>query len=549
MSRALALAAVAVLVAAGTLLWLMREKPETPRAPMPRDAAVAQRSPAPRLADAAAVVAPVETPAAIHGRLTERGKPVPKFEVGVREQFAADFTDEAGEFRIEGVLPGRHVVIAEDRTTGRRAVHEVTVAAGNDAEVNLELAPTGKLEIEVVDSDGAPVGGALVALTGEGAAASYFATKRMETDKDGRIDRLGVTTGPVTVIAVAGGRTVSENLLAREDTQRVRIAFDVRGGLAIEGRVVDDRGVGIGDIEVSLHAGASSDKKTDRAGRFRFERLLAGTYAVTAGGMPDLAHQNVDAGTRDLVLTIPRNGHVEGTVDAPDFISIHLEGGKRTVPTMAKDGHFEVDAPPGHYRIVASVPNGNPIATAETELRPGETTTVHLHAGTTGSVRIVATSFGDSAPVAGIVCGAKHGVARATTDEHGETMLDQLPAGDEEIVCIRGHDVVGRTTVKVDPRAAHTVRLAIVSGDTDADAHRIGADVVHGVFANVEPDGPAATAGIANGDELLAVDGIDATGPNADAAALYVQVHKTPFRVRVRSKGATYAVDLTVTPR
>ncbi|WP_163988832.1 carboxypeptidase-like regulatory domain-containing protein [Pyxidicoccus caerfyrddinensis] len=74
------------------------------------------------------------------------------------------WTDAQGRFQLRGVKPGRYVLQAamEDQGFMRRPWREVALSDGEQAEVELRLAPERSLSGVVVDGSGQPVDGALI---------------------------------------------------------------------------------------------------------------------------------------------------------------------------------------------------------------------------------------------------------------------------------------------------------------------------------------------------------------------------------------------------
>jgi hypothetical protein len=573
--RALVLAGLAVVVAAGALLFLSRTQDRLADIRRTKHGVV-RTDPAPKLApdDArvgdAAVLAPDLAPATIRGRVLAGGKPAGGITVSMNDQLGESISDADGAYELTVARPGPVVVVADDRKTGRRGDRVVEVEAGAElGGIDLELRPTAQLAITVTDADGKPVAGALVGVWGRGATASYFPRPTSATDERGTIERYGLVVGPVTVSAQAGHMPpvlAKASILSAEARVAVNLVIPLSGGRRLAGVVRDDRGAALAQAIVQLGPGGTR-AITDRGGRFAFDRLAEGTYTLIAsreGAADQAVSVDLDAGTTDAVIVVPRPGALDLTLRGFGGADVDVE--PLDVPTAggivaiyATDNTPRTVAlEPGTYRIVAA--SGTAVGSTKISIRPGETTKVALAPSPPISVKGRALRFPDRAPIANLVCRA--GRSSAKTDAHGAFLLDRLPAGELRVACEDpALGVATRGDAALTAAAGQAVELQVdivvaAPGDLGG-ADRLGArlertpDKTSRMFTSIEPSGPAQEAGIGEGDVFVTVEGRPATGRDAETAVTYLSSRPAgrPVAVGVRPKSGSYVVDLTITPR
>lgn len=562
--RALVLVGLAVLVAGGALYFLVRAQEQPVAAVQSRDAGVLERSKKPELVGDAAVEvsAPMWT---IRGRVVERGKAQNAIAVSMQEYLGSDTTDETGAFELHGTRTGAVTVVAEDRTTGRRGTRSVDVATGGELDdIDIEIEATGRLDIRVVDLDGKPVQGAQIAVWGPAAVASFFPTSAAATDRDGAITRFGLTKGRVSVVAlIAGDKIVQTAELATPTShQSMQFVIGRQGGFKIAGVVRDERGTPIAGAHVLIGGSGGVTTETDKAGRFTFERLLEGKYQLTAwtgaasaSTAVDATTTEVETETTDAALVVHRPGTLIGLVrgfSVPPVIEIVPIDPPTNRPQMTNataKGITPIQLRHGRYRILAF--NPNEVGATEATIRPGEKTQIVLEAARPATLYGRATRFPDRAPAAGYQCSA--GPRQATTDARGAFTLEPLAPGPVDVVCEESTTGVGSMRIVAKP-GGNDVRIEVVEAANHL-VDRLGAEIVPSgdqlVFANVKRGGAAATAGVSDGDVLVSVAGISATGPSASAAATYLRT-RAPGQttaIRIRPKTGTAIIDLSVTAK
>lgn len=108
----------------------------------------------------------VGAPSVLEGTVhTAEGEPAASAEVHARHLDGRGSvlatTDLRGRYRLVDLVPGRQLVIAFGRG-GAPVEREIDVPAGLSTELDLDLSPAGKVEVQVVDAGGRDVRGALV---------------------------------------------------------------------------------------------------------------------------------------------------------------------------------------------------------------------------------------------------------------------------------------------------------------------------------------------------------------------------------------------------
>jgi len=337
----------------GVVLWL-RPSRRPPAGSAPDVAAVAERTPASKQVGGRAVV-----PFAwlgqrgvagrrIAGRVLHAGQPVAKAAVRLTTQelhvgewpVAQVESDDAGRFDL-GLRPAsQYRVVAQA---------EGLVAAG--AVVDLRAPdprpPPDALTIELRDCDlvvrgtvNDAAGGVIVGA--QVRAGSYsWEFGITASDEEGRY-RVCVSAGPVHIEAGADGYgTVVKHTHGRGE---VPLDFQLAPEIVIAGRVVDGEGAPIGGAVVVAATnghdpGVVAESAAD--GRFRLERLAAGSYLVVARADDRAAEKSVKLAAGgaidDLVLALEPRTPLSGRV-----VVGGRPGGGATVIVSSVDGPWKL---------------------------------------------------------------------------------------------------------------------------------------------------------------------------------------------------------------
>jgi protocatechuate 3,4-dioxygenase beta subunit len=514
------------------------------------------------------VVLEVHRLGSIHGRVTRLGKPVENVEVCcVRTPFTFDNrvrSDADGHYEFTGVPAGTYPIGGGDDEIGAFTVGtKVTLAAGEDKTVDLELDMAGTIAGTVVDKDGKPVPSVFVRWIHEKTAD----VGRAVTDAQGRY-RCGAMTGggiyraavfpaadhqvayptadgkPYPALEVKDGTTLIEN---------VTLAID-RPELAISGRVIDDRGAPVVDATVrGLPAQPGQEPHfnmwmrlamtaTDGDGRFTLRDLVPGGYALQAratdgseGISPPIA-----AGAKDVVVKIERAGAIAGTLigfSQPPVVYVRTIGAYQLTPALVDGGAFHVEGlHVGHYQVDAQTTYEGEAQLVD--VRAGQTAQVTLTSHGKGAIDATVVDFKTKAPLANVICHAVmavDGVAgitnwdsttAPTSDARGHLSIDPAPAGTVMVACeppVRWSRPTAMVVVAAGSRASVTVPAVELTVENPGE---IGVSFdwlrVPPNIATVVPGSSAAKAGVQVGDLVTEVNGLAVAGLNGPGVGFLI---------------------------
>lgn len=357
------------------------------------------------------------------------------------------------------------------------------------------------------------------------------------------------------------------------ETARVKLVVESQAGV-IRGRVVDGAGAAVTDAFVDAQreseSAAASDGNareamrwgwsrtpmlTDTDGNFAIEKLSPGKYTVRAyrkGGGETLA-EKVPVG-QSVTLTIRQTGSIAGTAKTaegkvPDVMTVSISdtktGFRRREQFFRSGGEFTMrDLPAGSFNVSATATEGTGSATAqlaEGQAATGVAIALSARAGVTG--RLVTADTGTplpgfmiqvmptGKPMSEMNTEFGNGNMPPMSDADGKFEVKNAPAGRVQLMAFPinmegslyafARKVVtlegGRSTdigeVKVQKLRA---RPDDKPGDLGYEVKQPGADTdmekMVLTVAVVRPDGPAAAAGMAVGDVIIAVDGQDVRG-------------------------------------
>jgi len=471
--------------------------------------------------------------ATIHGRVLRNGSPVAAAQVSCPHAYV--FTDAAGAYTCTGVDDGPKELFA-DLPSGEWGRGVVTVTQGAPAQLDIPITFDGAICGRLVDERGAPVPD-LVVQVAERTTGDYG---RDTSATDGSFCARKLTGGSYDLTIRAAGRLVTPHLplapitLGPSETANVTIAVDAPH-LTIAGTVRDPEGAPVVDAIVRLAAadvvgtpeyltlGAASLVLTDEDGRFTFTGLPAGDYLVNATARDGSAvtRSPVAAGTRDLAITLAAAGRIDGTLagfTSPPRITVMLTSDAQSiVEAIVDENHFRASGlSPGTYVLMA-VTDAREGDTQKIVVRSGASTSVTMTSRGTATILGTARDFLTRGPVAGLRCasfarqGGTMGAVFTGPDEavpadaQGAFRL-LSSAGEINVLCMGAGTAGSRnTTAKRD--AATTVDLFTVAiapnpGTIDAEI-----EWARPRLAMLVKGGAADSAGLAAGDEIIAVDG------------------------------------------
>jgi hypothetical protein len=413
----------------------------------------------------------------------------------------------------------------------------------------------------VVDPGGRPAPGAEVRLLGAGAgehamvplAGRFVADERGEfrfSAPDGavlearhpgfapgraRVDFAAQVSRRLTVtLGAAGARPAEHGTIAGRVTG---------GGAPLEGALVAarrQRGRGPGSVEPEVVAQVLSGPE----GRFALPDLEAGAYLLSAsheGFAPGRA-LGAQTGGGEVLLDLRRGGSLVGTVRekgsgravAPFTVVVRPAGGRgrrlppRTATVVDGAGRFEVDGlPPGAATVQVSAPAHAPSDELEVEIpEPPGSARLEVELSPGGRLTGAVVERGTGRPLAGARISVEGedapasllgAYAESLSGPDGRFALAGLPARPLSLlVAAEGHHgrILSGIQVPDGGEAGPLqVELSPVQDGEEPQVELAGIGAVlertrSGLrISAVMPGGGAAEAGLAPGDEILAVDG------------------------------------------
>jgi protocatechuate 3,4-dioxygenase beta subunit len=528
----------------------------------------------------------VDAGASIVGRIrTQSGQPLASADIGVWSvetaarvptAYGSDRASRDGDYAVRGLRAGRYrfMVSRPDPGTGMggSTATELVVDVAAKATVHRDIVVPdagGSIAGRVTTAYGAP-GRVLVQARPVGGAASI-----VQSDDGGRFEISSLDPGTYElVVSGATDHGLVDNLTPGEPTTAVvRAGQTTTANLVIElpsgvirGRVVDDRGAPVTDAFVGLGfehddapaigqaRGDGNEILAGSDGRFRANHLSKGPYSVRAyrkgGGEAIAAHVAIGS---DITLVLKATGDITGlahrTGAAIDDLHVSIfdrdtDERLREETFFRTGGKFALrGVPAGHYWI--RVGTGGSERQTMVDLAAEEHAT--LDVALEGNVTVVGRAIDARTrkPVAGIqMLASVSNISwwsstasdlRNVSDPGGRFEVVNVPRGRLEItgrmLDLDGHVfdpvTVHRVVTAEDPDVIDLGEIFVVStttatrGDAGLSFEVSGEPAVARAIG-VEPDGPAGRAGIANGDVIIAIDGIAVTGGAASAASTLV---------------------------
>lgn len=535
--------------------------------------------------------------ASTHGHVTRNGKPVaganvlympPAHELRMYGRQTAARTDASGTFSL-AVPAGTGQVIVWDRASKAFAdPRMITVAVGEDQELDFELGHAGEARGIVVDEAGAPVPGVYMRMDLANGMSDWCESI---TSTKGEFDcaLLAGGTYRATVTPTPGSRrgfaSATGDHFALIDVPTdgavtgIRLAIK-NERLGISGTVVDDTGEPVPDAQVVAETRGIATMDfpstlSDANGHFEIENLARGTYDLNAhaadgseGRAPGIA-----AGSASATVRIERSGAIEGTLSGFKSTPIVLVTTASIVPARDAGGLALIDGtrfsrtalPPGRYFVDATA--GAELDSKLVEVHPGERVQIDLRPRQAGTVEGVVLDYASRKPVAGIRCDATVAVDgtaspapadpshQATTDASGHFTVS-APAGQVRINCIpNGTEPISVAGTNVDVAAGRAAKVTVYSVRAVAEAPPSDPGFMLAPFTlpltvgDVLPNGAAASAGLRVGDRLVTIDGASLQGllPQAVMVFLFNHMPGTTVTLGIERAGAAQTIRLPVT--
>jgi hypothetical protein len=474
----------------------------------------------------------LEPGVALTGRVTDaRGAPIAGAEVRARSiarattlapyrprqpdpMRPAEITDADGRFRYAVPAGQQLALIATHTRYARGESAELTAAA--PAEVAIVLGDGGALAGRVVDADGHPVAGAVVADAPVGEAATH--TTRTAPDGSFTLAGIEPERRRIAVFASTPDATGDPAVLALPDQldQPIELVLAHRRQLA--GTVVDAAGAPVADAIVGYHrvlpdpaqAGGAAllagpalpavpgvsavpastgvpamalmiagELRAGADGRFTIRGLADGDYQLSArapgaaagrAAAPVFASQIAAAGADDVAITLPAAARIRGrvtiggrTATAFAVELVHIGGERRF---DAADGSFElVDVPPAAeaYQLRVTADGAAPVIVEATATAGAVTElgTIALDPGRVVRGRVVESTAGGGA-IAGAVISVEgpegDRIASARTDALGRFAI---PVPLDPVVVHAAMPGVGGSRFELVPLGRDTVELRL----------------------------------------------------------------------------------------
>jgi hypothetical protein len=239
---------------------------------------------------------------------------------------------------------------------------------------------------------------------------------------------------------------------ALPDDEDAAQASSPSGAGDVTGRVVDGRGFGLAMVRLEAEAKSGRSRVvgvSDGRGNFRLAGLVGGAFSLRAqlsGYAPLVLNRRADEPRGELQLSLRPGGGIAGTLrdgrqgNLPQGAKLVLypSGDATPIPiSLSSDGSFSATGlpvgaatlrarAPGYAPLyhalqipVSEVPDQASVRDLRLDLEPGGGLAGQA-SGSTGAAAGVAISVYD---------GEGNVVGRATTDDHGEFRLTDLPAG------------------------------------------------------------------------------------------------------------------------
>ncbi|HEY1587649.1 MAG TPA: carboxypeptidase-like regulatory domain-containing protein, partial [Polyangia bacterium] len=470
----------------------------------------------------------------IAGRVSAAGKPLAGARVNCGRVEPA-YTEEDGSYLVRGLAPDHYRVYGDNPATGAfgYAASEVTLARGEHRTgVDIDVKYNGGISGVVVEPDGKPVGGVMVAFQGvhipdggndvtapDGTfwardllgGDDYRASVRTNARNFTKL-RMQEPEGPI--INVKDGTT---------DVKGVRLVV-VRDHLAISGTTVDGDGQPLGDVRVI--AGSSDEPSgalngwvdhpsaiSAADGSFSIADLDSGNFVLQArgGDGSEGVLRGVPAGQKGVLVKVQRAGGIDGTLVG--FASQPGVQAQRQIPGVFQppvfatvDGdtfHFR-GLSPGSYQIAAF---GTDSDAQMVDVVAGQIATATLKSRGTATIRGHVVEWPSGAPVPGLRCspGLRTSPSMpmwdpsssAYCDDDGAFVIDNAPAGAVAVTCFGTGPSYsnGRAELTVTAGQDATCEIPVVKIAPDAQFGSIGAQIQPGPmparFMTVTPHGTA----------------------------------------------------------
>lgn len=268
-------------------------------------------------------------PGKITGKILAAGEPVEGAQVGLYYLFAEGLAGQRlepfvldslaqsgpdGSFTLAGIAPGRLRVLAQAPGYAQAMSRELNLMPEGDEQITLDLAPSGAISFEVINTQGQPLQGAEVILQGAALAQSM----RLVTDMRGQAQYDSLPEGKLSFsVSLKGHRRVAEIItLTSGQALTKRITLEDAAGLF--GRVIFPQEMERGQqANVTIWQGDKVIRSlyVPQTGEFSWPQAPEGAYRVQATSPFFAESQKLDVRTgQEFELTLGPAGQISGRV-------------------------------------------------------------------------------------------------------------------------------------------------------------------------------------------------------------------------------------------
>ena len=388
----------------------------------------------------------------IPGARVSAGLSYPWSNPGTHRQFLT-IADQEGRYRLV-LSPHEYRLWASARGY---ATADITAAVTRPLRRDILLSPAARVSGTVVDGSGLPVPGARVRLSV--GLDSDGSAENGRTDAQGKFRFDDVEAGSYQPHASRGTAVGFGRPLSVVPLEPVEgLVIELKAGLTVTGRITDQKGAGLGGVDVRMSSRVTTDPDLRASGRtaadgsYRLEGLLPGSYQLAVDGAEAgfMGHKRIVqlAGSRphnedvQLAAAASLTGQVLGIDGQPArALLVRLEPaadgtrGPGVKPSMTdEEGRFRLLLADSGRMVLTAWARNKGVASVPLDVAPGSRDR-HLElrlapgASIGGQVR-----FEDGAPAAGVSVAMtrQEGTAihdSTTTGEDGAFQIDSLAPG------------------------------------------------------------------------------------------------------------------------
>jgi len=309
-----------------------------------------------------------------------KGQPVADATVVARslEMTAEKLTGPDGMFTIDHLAAARFNVTAHTPSGFGAASGDVAVSLGKQSTVKIQLVAAARLSGAVMLGD-KPCPAPRVDVRDP---RTQLERSMIDDGNAGRVHIDGLLPGEYVVHPKCPGGYESPAPYARvvvTEKDQDGLVWRVNPGAILHGRVTNETGAPVADVEVEAKGEWIENTRTDDDGKYELAGLHAGDYKVTAtaldGGHTEDKITLAQAEAKLLDLRVQASARIAGTlVDATGRPVSGLEiradpqeherkqGTSLSAPSVSATGAFDIPVQPGAYHVYAAVDWSHPIA-------------------------------------------------------------------------------------------------------------------------------------------------------------------------------------------